>query len=142
MPSRKATSAPPSFTDVVSAAPPALHAVAAELRQFIQQQLPGASEGIHGGAKVKLALYSVGGRVICGLQPSAACCLLYVHAVTERDAPALPLAGAGKRNRHVKLHSVAELRGLAPALGELLRLAVRRQSADASPESEGSRPAS
>jgi hypothetical protein len=115
-----------SFTDLVAGHEPVVAATARRLRELIKRLEPEAIENVYGGAKIGIALYSIGtpDRVLCGIQPARGQCLLYVHHVTEADAPELLLQGTGKNNRHLKFTAPPEID--AEAIGALLKLARTR----------------
>ena len=115
-----------SFTDLVAGQEPVIAATAKRLRELITRLEPDAIEHVYGGAKIGIALYSIGApnKVLCGIQPARGQCLLYVHHVTEADAPELRLQGAGKNNRHLKFTAPPEID--AKAIGALLKLARTR----------------
>jgi len=115
-----------SFKDLVASQEPLIAATAKRLRELVLRVEPHANENIYGAAKMAIALYSVGApnHVLCGIQPNRSSCLLYIHNVTETDAPELPLQGAGKNNRHLKFSAPPEVD--AKALAALLKLARSR----------------
>lgn len=93
-----------TFAMLIKAHPLAIRRIAAHLRRLIFETSPEVVEGIYGGAKVGIALYSIGAStsVLYGIQPRGDGCLLYVHNVTEKDSSVLRLQGKGGHNRHVK----------------------------------------
>lgn len=101
-------------------------ATARRLRELVVRFEPEAVENVYGGAKVGIALYSIGAphKVLCGIQPGRGQCLLYVHYVTEVDAPHLRLEGTGKNNRHLKFSAPPDVD--TKAVGALLQLARSR----------------
>lgn len=119
---------PQSFADVIAPQTPEIQRVAEHLREVIRTALPEAREGIYGGAKTQMALYSLDHDqdVICGIQPAADHCKLYIHRVTKEDTPDLKLEGKGKSTRHVKIGSAKEV---DPAsIHALLDLSVARRN--------------
>ena len=116
----------PTFASLLDPYPNAIRAVATRLRGLVYEVAPTACEGIYGGRKVGIALYAVaeGGNVFCGIQPSGTRCLLYVHNVAQADCEVLPMAGKGRRARHVEFEASNEIQ--AEAVRELLRTAVQR----------------
>ena len=115
-----------SFKDLVASQEPLIAATAKRLRELVLRVEPHASENIYGAGKMGIALYSVGApnHVLCGIQPNRSSCLLYVHNVTESDAPELPLQGAGKNNRHLRFGAPPEVD--AKGLAALLKIARSR----------------
>jgi hypothetical protein len=115
-----------SFADLVAGQEPVIAATAKRLRELVTRLEPNAIENVYGGTKIGIALYSIGAanKVLCGIQPARGQCLLYIHHVTEADAPDLPLMGAGKNNRHLKFTAPPEID--AKAIGALLRVARER----------------
>jgi hypothetical protein len=115
-----------TFTDLVSGHEPVVAATARRLRELITRLEPNAIENVYGGTKIGIALYSIGtpNKVLCGIQPARGQCLLYVHHVTETDAPDLPLLGTGKNNRHLKFTAPPEID--AKAIAALLAIARSR----------------
>lgn len=124
---KAAVSRPQTFADVLIPHTPEIRRIAERLREVVRTALPDAREGIYGGAKMGMALYSLEHEndVVCGIQPAADCCLLYVHRVSADDSRELQLEGKGKSNRHVKLRSVDEV-DPAP-IRALLDLSVARR---------------
>jgi hypothetical protein len=110
---------------LVKSAVPA-QAAARALRGAVRTALPMATESLQAGSRGGLALYHVGGRCVCGIQPSATFTLLHVHGVTPADAPGLKLGGRGKDDRHVRFASATEVREQADAIRQLLLKAARR----------------
>lgn len=108
---RKAASRPKTFADVLAPHPPEVQRIAERLRDVVVDALPEAREGIYGGTKVAMALYSLehDDDVVCGIQPAAGRCLLYIHRVGQDDSPDLRLEGRGTSNRHVKYRDVGEV---------------------------------
>jgi hypothetical protein len=115
-----------SFSDLVAGHEPVIAATAKRLRELVTRLEPEAVENIYGGAKIGIALYSIGAgnKVLCGIQPARGQCLFYIHHVTETDAPELLLQGTGKNNRHLKFKAPPEID--AKAIGALLKLARTR----------------
>jgi len=115
-----------TFKDLVASQEPLIAATAKRLRELVLRVEPHANENIYGAAKMGIALYTLGApnHVLCGIQPSRSSCLLYIHNVTEADAPELSLQGAGKNNRHLKFNAPPEVD--AKALSALLKIARSR----------------
>lgn len=128
-PKSKAAPAKRTFDDMIAPQPPEVQETARALRALVLEAAPGADEGIYGGAKVGISLYSLGhsNNVLCGVQPAGGKVLFYVHHVKEEDSAELKLEGKGGENRHVKFHSPDEVRR-EPVLA-LLRLARQRMKA-------------
>lgn len=75
------------------------------LRELVFSSFSGIDESIIGGAKVKLALYSRGGKnnVLCGIQQGAGdSCMLYVHHVDTISHNRLKFSGSGKHAKRIK----------------------------------------
>jgi hypothetical protein len=121
----KAKRAKRSFEDLLAHAAP-VRDVCRALRDLVRAAVPQAVEGIYGGAKVGLALYSIaeGKQVICGIQPSGDDCLFYVHNVKPEDSSHFKLEGQGKHARHIKLRMLNDER--RAELVALIRLALSR----------------
>jgi hypothetical protein len=69
-------------------------------------------ENIIGGAKVKLALYSRGGKnnVLCGIQEgSEESCMFFVHHIDELDHKRLKFSGKGKHAKRIKFMSIEDI---------------------------------
>lgn len=100
--------------------------VAKYLRKLVFEEVLDASEGIYGGSKVGIALYSLGSptNVLCGIQPVGENCLFYAHRVKPGDSGELKLEGQGKHALHVKFRSADEIK--PDALRALLRIALGR----------------
>lgn len=103
--------------------------VCRSLRRLVQSTLPQAVEGIYGGTKVGLALYSVGdgNKVVCGIQPSGDACLLYLHYLKPEDSPRMKLEGKGRHALHIRVNAVSA--EIETELSSLLRLALSRSGA-------------
>lgn len=119
---------PRTFEDIVAPHPPSVRATAAWLRALILECFPQVDEGIHGGAKMGMALYSVGSpdAVALGLQPGPRVVKLYIHDPELLETSAFELEGRGKHMRHVKFDEPPiELRD---ELVELMSIPVERRS--------------
>jgi hypothetical protein len=118
----------PSFSDMLANFAPAVQQAADQLRQIVFAHLNGAEEGIYGGSKVRIALYSLGGsaRVVCGIQPSGSRCLLYLHRIQPQDAPQLDFQGQGKHALHLEFASGESIP--QAELARLLQLSASRLS--------------
>lgn len=112
---------------LVNSAAPA-QAAARALRGAVRTALPAAAESLHGGRK-PTALYHVSGRLVCGIEPSAAVTLLHVHGIGAADAPAgLKLGGRGPGARFIRFDTVNAVRDRADAIRTLLlRAATTRR---------------
>jgi hypothetical protein len=104
----------------------AVHDLAARLRALVRDAIPDADEAVYGGSRVGIALYSIGesNRVVCGIQPSAETCLVYVHQVAADDSSSLRLEGKDERTLHVTFRAIN--RDQEAALHALIRLARER----------------
>jgi hypothetical protein len=116
------------FEILLAGSPDELRTVIRGLRDLIRETCPAVEEGLYGGVTTQLALYSLAAKTICGLQPSADCCLLYLHRITEHDTTVLVLEGKRKQNRHLKVRSVDQLRKQRQEITTLLQLAIRRSA--------------
>lgn len=82
------------------------------LRKLVYESFPDIEESIVGGAKVKLALYSKGGKdkVLCGIQEAKGdTCMLYVHHVDSISHDRLKFSGSGKHAKRIKFSDVKEI---------------------------------
>jgi hypothetical protein len=109
---KKAATATRTFDDVIRPHPKKTQAMAKRLRKLVLKALANPEEQIVGGAKVGLALYTDGetNSVMCGVHPSGDKCLLYVHHIADLKHPRLKLEGEGKRARHIKFHSIKDIK--------------------------------
>ena len=105
------------FPDILGSVPDAIREVALALRQQVLLTLPDASEAIGGGDRIRMALYSIGGpnNVVCGIQPTANACKLFLHGWQALVQAGFRLEGSGKHARHIKLREVSELERLEVA---------------------------
>lgn len=128
-PVAKTEGAKRTFDDLLANHPAPVQELCRTLRGLVQETLPQAVEGIYGGAKVGLALYSVGdaNKVVCGIQPSGDDCLFYLHDLQPEDSPRLKLEGKGKHALHVRIKTMS--RETRSELATLLRLASSRNDA-------------
>lgn len=111
---------PTTFAELVAPFPAPIQAAAAALREVIFRILPDAHEHVSGGLKFANALYSLARptNVVCGIQPTATHCKLYLHHVRPGDIPGVKVEGSGKHARHVKVAS--EDFALRPAIAAAL----------------------
>ena len=74
-------SGPTTFSDLVEPLPKDMRDVATRFRAIVKAALPSADEAVSGGAKMGMALYSIGGanNVICGIQPTETMCKVFFH---------------------------------------------------------------
>ncbi|WP_273566407.1 hypothetical protein [Maribacter halichondriae] len=75
------------------------------LRKLIYESFQDIEESIAGGAKVKLALYSRGGKdkVLCGIQQGKGdTCMLYVHHLDSISHDRLKFSGSGKHAKRIR----------------------------------------
>lgn len=98
---------PRSFETVFKTADDKVAAIAHALRKAVNSAVRGLDENVIGGAKVQLVLYSHGGpnRVVCGIQPSGAKCLFYLHHIAPDDVPEYELTGKGKHAKQIAFTS-------------------------------------
>ena len=83
-----------------------------KLRELILLFFSDIEESIIGGGKVKLALYSRGGKnnLLCGIQEGKNdSCMLYVHHLLEISHERLKLGGKGKHSRQIKFNREEEI---------------------------------
>jgi len=83
-----------------------------KLRELIFAFFSNIEESIAGGAKVKLALYSRGGKnqVICGIQEgSGDTCMLYVHHLDSISHERLKFSGKGKQAKRIQFTDENEI---------------------------------
>jgi hypothetical protein len=122
-PARKSATAnasrPKTAADVFAGHPVAVRRVALQLRKLVIETLPDATETPVGGAKVRLTLFSLGssGKTICGVQPGAHGCLLYLHHIAPEDSSLLKIGGKGKHARQIKVETLDQ-----PMVDEIRRL--------------------
>lgn len=100
-----------TFNDMLKPLPEPIRSAALELRRIIRVAIPDADEGIYGGPKIGMALYSIAGpnNVICGIQPTGTNCKLFFHGWEALVANGYKLEGSGKHARHVKLCSPSDI---------------------------------
>ncbi len=82
------------------------------LRAFILNHFTDVVESIHGGAKVKLALYTRDGKnnVLCGLQEGKEdSCMLYVHHLENIKHERLKFSGSGKHAKRIRFTDTNEI---------------------------------
>ncbi|WP_435625347.1 hypothetical protein [Flagellimonas sp.] len=83
-----------------------------KLRQLVLSSFSNLEESVIGGAKVKLALYSRGGKnnVLCGIQKGTDdTCMLYVHHVDSISHDRLKFSGSGKHAKRIKFVDIGEI---------------------------------
>ncbi len=83
-----------------------------KLKTIIEDTFEDIEENMMGGAKVKLTLYTRGGKnnVLCGIQEGTnESCFLYVHHIDKIDHPRLKFSGKGKHAKRVKFQSLEEI---------------------------------
>ncbi|WP_248517225.1 DUF1801 domain-containing protein [Salinarchaeum laminariae] len=102
---------PTSFEALLEPLPADVRDVATRLRELIQATIPDADESVSGGAKMGIALYSIGGanNVVCGIQPTEDTCRLFFHGWKQLEDGGYRLDGSGKNARHIKIRSPEEL---------------------------------
>lgn len=87
-------------------------AMGLELKRIIESHLDNLEATIAGGAKVKLLLYSRGGKnnVLCGIQEgSGESCMLYVHHVAQIEHERLKFSGKGRHAKRIKFNALEEI---------------------------------
>ena len=124
-------SGPASFDELVAPLPREIREIATRLRAVIRSALPTADEAVSGGAKMGMALYSVGAAtdVVCGFQPTRDAVKLFFHGWEALKAAGYRLEGSGRHARHVKVRSSGDLETLDAA--EMIRIAAEAVSARA-----------
>ena len=83
-----------------------------KLREQIFGSFQNIEESIVGGPKVKLALYSRGGKdkVLCGIQEGKGdTCMLYVHHLDSISHDRLKFSGSGKHAKRIKFTDENEI---------------------------------
>ncbi len=102
---------PASFDGILDPLPDSIRSVALELRRIIQATLPDADEGIYGGSRIGMALYSIAGPddVVCGIQPTAGACKLFLHGWKSLVEHGYRLEGSGKHVRHIKFRTLQDI---------------------------------
>ncbi|WP_350284645.1 hypothetical protein [uncultured Croceitalea sp.] len=86
--------------------------IATKLRELVFSSFSDIDETLSGGAKVKLVLYSRGGKnnVLCGIQLSKdGACMLYVHHVPTIAHERLKFSGSGKHAKRIKFFNEDEV---------------------------------
>jgi hypothetical protein len=106
------TPEPGTFEYMIAPHPADVQKVAKRLRTVVKQAVPDAQEGIVGGAKVGLVLYSLKGPddVLCGIQPGKDACLFYIHHLKDMESAAFKLEGKGQHALHIKFKSLADVK--------------------------------
>lgn len=104
-------SGPTNFDDLLGPLPEHIASVAIQLREIIEATIPNADATFHGGAKIGMVLYSIGGpnNVVCGFQPSDDMCKLFFHNWQRLKESGFRLEGTGKNARHIKIRSSREV---------------------------------
>jgi hypothetical protein len=103
---------------------PQAQALALELRDLIRHILPKAQEKIYKGWGVADYGYGTPGRGFLTIGPQKRYVNLYFMDGVALDDPQGLLEGTGKRLRHIKIRSSAELKN--PALHALVQQAAKR----------------
>jgi hypothetical protein len=113
--------------DLLARYSPAVRDLARPARALVRDVMPNATEQV--AAPAKLIAYGFGSRMadtICVIMPLKAAVNLGFYGGTalpaSKEAPAGLLTGTGKRHRHVRLTTPADVQ--APALRALLLAAV------------------
>lgn len=87
-------------------------AMGMKLREIILSYFSNIEESVIGGAKVKLALYTRGGKnnVLCGIQKGKEdSCMLYVHHVESIEHERLKFSGSGKHAKRIRFTNSNEI---------------------------------
>ena len=101
--------APESFEELLAPIPLELRRTAEWIRQLIHDEFPQLEETLHGGTKVAMALYSVGGQsVVLGIEPGLHYVKLYLHHPDRLGKTQFRLEGRGKHMRHIKFTAPPE----------------------------------
>ena len=114
-----------TFDDLLTAAGAEPARTALRLREIVRGIMPDSSESVYGSARSPVALYGTPqGAVVCGIQPSGARCLFYLHRVGDDDVPELKLQGKGKHARQLAFENA----DVVPpeVIARLIRLSVER----------------
>jgi hypothetical protein len=119
---------PGNWDDLVAPFPEQVQTTALWLRNLICEAVPGLDEGLHGGTKVAMALYGVGGqeRIALGIQPGPRSVKLYIHDPEHLPPSTFRLEGSGRHMRHIKFKAPDEQR--RDELLRLIRVPVERRS--------------
>jgi len=116
----------PELEIFLSPYPPAIRALALKARALILEEMPGAIEQVDPPSRI--IAYGYGRKyadLVCALAPfNDHVNLMFSRGATLPD-PASILQGTGKKARHVKLFSEADVAN--PALRELLKTALKQQ---------------
>ena len=114
--------------DLLAGYSPEVRDLACQARALVWEVMPNATEQVD--APAKLIAYSVGSKMadtVCVIMPLKAGVNLGFYGGTALPDPASLLTGTGKRHRHVRLTTLAEV--AAPALRALLLAAVAAKGA-------------
>lgn len=120
---------PPAVAALLAAYSPAVQALARQARALVLATLPAVEEQVD--APARLLSYSYGPKmkdVVCVLMPLKAGMNLGLPHGVALPNPAGLLQGTGKRHRHVRLTTPADLDH--PALLALLQASAARQAAE------------
>ncbi len=100
-----ADAGPSTFAELLAPLPEDVAEVAEALRTIVRRTIPHADEAVSGGARMGMALYSIGDarNVVCGIQPTDRMCKLFFHGWRQLEEHGFRLEGSGKHARHVKL---------------------------------------
>lgn len=95
-----------TFAELFPADHPKLLQLGETIRQTIRSLHSELEEGFYGGAKVKMASYSIGrtDNVVAAISPATDHIKLYLHHFDKVDTSGIKLVGKGKHARHVKLY--------------------------------------
>ena len=104
---------------------PEAQALAMDLRRLVRRLLPKADEKIYSGLGVADYGFGAAGRGFMSIGPQKGYVNLYFMDGDDLEDPAGLLEGTGKRMRHIKVQSPADLKNRA--LHALIRQAAKLQ---------------
>lgn len=100
------------FEDILENKPEEMKGIALQVRSLILKTDKRIAEGVYGGEKVRMSLYSIGGdtNVLYGMGVDKDHIKLYLHHTNKPDVDVagLKLEGRGKHAKHVKIRTVDE----------------------------------
>lgn len=100
------------FEDILENKPEEMRGIALQVRSLILKTDKRIDEGVYGGEKVRMSLYSIGSdtNVLYGLGVDEDHVKLYLHHTGKPnvDVAGLKLEGKGKHAKHVKIKDMAD----------------------------------
>jgi hypothetical protein len=122
-------SGPTSFDELLEPIPEGICDIAIRFRTLVKDAIPDVDEAVSGGAKMGMALYSIGGanNAVCGLQPTENMCRLFFHGWKRLEEAGYRLEGSGKHARHIKIRALEELD--AKQVADMIKIAAEHRRA-------------